>query len=100
MTATNRRTFSLRLTEELASKLSTIAAVLGRTQADVIRDCLEDSLDGIIAGDEFQVILRANIVKANALLSLDLGSVEDDWALEALKQSDELVDPPASEIVD
>lgn len=76
MSKVNRRTFSLRLENELAEKLATVAGVLAKTQAEVIRDCLASSLDGIIAGEDFQATLRATIEAQNALLAFATASVE------------------------
>ncbi len=64
-----RRSFTLRLTEELAHKLSTVASVLNQTQAHVIRDGLDAGLDGLVAGEEFQASLRARIDAQHQLLS-------------------------------
>ena len=75
-----RRSFTLRLSEELAHKLSTVASVLNQTQANVIRDCLDSGLDGLVAGEEFQGALRARIDAQHQLLAFAAPSngVEED----------------------
>ena len=64
-----RRSFTLRLSEELAHRLGTVASVLSKTQANVIRDCLDAGLDGLVAGEEFQAALRARIDAQHQLLA-------------------------------
>ncbi len=70
-----RRTFSLRLKTELADRLVLVASVQGRTQADVIRECLEKSLDVVVADESFQTALRERIEAQHALLTY--GSLTD-----------------------
>ena len=65
----HRRSFTLRLSEELAHKLTTVASVLNQTQATVIRDCLDTGLDGLVEGEAFQSALRLRIDAQHQLLA-------------------------------
>ena len=65
----HRRSFTLRLSEELAHKLTTVASVLNQTQATVIRDCLDTGLDGLVEGEAFQSALRSRIDAQHQLLA-------------------------------
>jgi|TARA_Y100000034_G_C6670281_1_gene294223 predicted transcriptional regulator len=80
----HRRSFTLRLPEELAHKLSTVASVLNQTQANVIRDCLDAGLDGLVEGEEFQNALRSRIDAQHQLLSYAPADDAEDASVELL----------------
>ena len=74
-----RRSFTLRLPEELSDTLTLVASTLTRTQADVIRQCLEDGLDNIVESETFQETLQVRMKAQEKLLSfLPDVDVEDE----------------------
>jgi predicted transcriptional regulator len=72
------RTFSLRLDEDLAARLSDVASVMGRSQADLIRQMLTDNLDQMLASPQFQAGVQARQEALDRLASFSVAPENSD----------------------
>ena len=64
------KSMTLRMDEDLADKVRTIAEVDGTTVSDVIRDALAEHVERRRCDPEFQGMLKRNLQRHQELLSM------------------------------
>ena len=66
------RTFSVRLDDDLAHRLSDVASVMGRSQADLIRTMLTNNLNHLLESPTFQEAVQARQQALDRLATFDV----------------------------